>query len=84
MTILHNPKNTQQIDCVWAVLSVDEGGHGIVTAPTAFGTTPLVTGKKDLVETWLVPNAQAAARLFNKRMIVAKFSNREQIMEFTP
>lgn len=83
--VIHNPPNyLAQIDEIWAVLSVDEGGEGLVAAPLKGMTVPLIAADKARLESFIIPMAEQLADVFGKKLKLVKFRNREEIREFLP
>ncbi len=85
MTVIHNPKNyLAQIDQIWAVLSVDEGGEGVVAAPLNGMTVPLIAADEARLNSFVIPMAQQIAVISGKKMRLVKFHNREVVQEIFP
>lgn len=82
---LHNPRNTFQINHIWAFLSVDEGGEGVCAGPLlGKGTViPLIAADEKRLAI-LRPFAQELAKVFGKPIKLVRFSLREEIEEFKP
>ena len=72
------PQNEMPIREFWVFLSVDENGDGIVATEFAGVMLPLVSGYPELVEK-MKPEAAQIARLSGKRIVLAKFSAREDV-----
>ncbi len=74
-----------KIDALFAFISVDEGpeDEGIVAARMGNMWMPLVGADMDRVES-LKPLAVGVARLTGKRIVLAKFSVREDLEELEP
>lgn len=86
MSILfHKPKNhLPQIDQIWAVLSVDEGGEGVVAAPLNGMTVPLIAADEARLNSFVLPMARQLVNVFGKKMRLVKFHNREVVEEIIP
>lgn len=83
--VFHNPPNyLAQIDEIWAILSVDEGGEGLCAAPLRGMTIPLIAADKARLDSFLIPMAEQLADVFGKKLKLVKFHNREEIREFLP
>lgn len=83
--LLHNPTNyLAQIDHIWAVLSVDEGGEGVVAVPLGGMTVPLIAADEARLDSFVIPMAKQMTKAFNKPMRLVKFTTREVIEEFKP
>lgn len=83
---LHDPGNyLAKIENIWAALSVDEGGEGVVAAPLAPGmlSVPLIAADEARLKS-IVPLAKRMATMFGKKMRLVKFTTREEIEEFLP
>jgi hypothetical protein len=81
---LHAPANyLGRIDRLWAFLSVDDGGEGVIAAPLGNMTVPLVAADKRRVDD-LIPIAKQMARVFGKPIRLAKFSKREDVEIYRP
>jgi len=74
-----------KIDAIFAFISVDEGleDEGIVAARMGNMWMPLVGADMDRVES-LKPLAVGVARLTGKKIVLAKFSVREDLEELEP
>jgi hypothetical protein len=81
---VHAPPNyLGRIDQIWAFLSVDEGGEGMVAAPIGNMTMPLVAADKRRVDS-LIPLAKQIATMFGKPVRLAKFGKRDDIEIYQP
>jgi len=83
--LIHAPINEQpQLNQIWAIVSVDEGGEGIVAAPTMQGvlTIPLITGEERLLDS-MKAMARSVSAVTGKKMRLVKFSQREVVEEIT-
>lgn len=81
--IIHDPKNAQKIESVWAFISQDEDGmEGIIGAPIGGSNTliPLLGSDEKLLET-LKPVAAYIATLTKKKIHLIKFHQREDCGE---
>jgi hypothetical protein len=77
--VAHAPPNyLGRIDHIWAFLSVDDGGEGVIAAPLGGMTVPLVAADKRRVDS-LIPIAKRMATMFGKPIRLAKFSKREDV-----
>jgi hypothetical protein len=70
--------NSEPIPEFFVFFSVDENSHGICATEFAGMLWPLVTGDADMVER-MKPDAQRVAKITGKRIVLAKFSSREDI-----
>jgi hypothetical protein len=78
------PNYLGRIDRIWAFLSIDDGGEGLVAAPIGPGTTvPLIAADKRRVDL-LIPIAKRLTKVFNKPIRLAKFSQREDVEIYQP
>jgi hypothetical protein len=81
---LHAPPNyLGRIDRLWAFLSLDEGGEGVVAAPLGDLTAPLVCADKARVDS-LIPLAKRLAKVFGKPIRLAKFDQRTDVDIYQP
>jgi hypothetical protein len=81
---VQSPRNyLGRIDFIWMVLSVDDGGEGVVAAPFGTMTLPLVAADKQRLDE-IIPIARELARLFGKPLRLARFSEREDIEIYRP
>jgi hypothetical protein len=86
VAVAHAPPNyLGRIDQIWAFLSLDDGGEGVVAAPIGPGamTVPLIAADKRRVDS-LIPIAKRMATLFGKPVRLAKFSKREDVEIYQP
>jgi hypothetical protein len=85
MTIEKPPNYLPRIGSIWAVLSVDEGGEGLVAAPLAPGmlSVPLIAADETRL-TQITQIARMMSRVSKKPMRVVKFTTREDIGEIEP
>jgi hypothetical protein len=84
-TVLHNPENyLGQIEHIWAVLSVDKGGEGVVAVPLGNVTFPLIAADEARLDSFVIPMAKQMAKAFGKPMRLVKFTTREVVEEFKP
>jgi len=74
-----------KIDAIFAFISVDEGpeDEGIVAARMGNMWMPLVGADMDRIDS-LRPLAVEVARLTGKKIVLAKFSVREDLEELEP
>lgn len=80
--VVHDPKNTFKIKSVWAFISEDEGGEGLVGAPMmGMGTMPLIAADEARLKD-LKPLAREVAKLTKKKIKLIKLTMREDIEEF--
>lgn len=80
------PNYLGRIEHIWMVLSVDDGGEGIVSAPLPGVnalTIPLVAADARRL-TSIRPMAQQIARGYGKVVRIAKFTKREDVDIFRP
>jgi hypothetical protein len=83
MIIIDTPPNEMpRIDQIWAVLSVDEGGEGVVAAPIQQGmlTVPLIAADEARLED-IKKLAVQLAKLTGRKMRLVKFSTRTVVEE---
>jgi hypothetical protein len=83
MLIIDTPPNElPRIDQIWAVLSVDEGGEGVVAAPIQQGmlTVPLIAADEARLEI-IMQLARQLTKLTGKKMRLVKFSTRTVVEE---
>jgi len=86
MAVFHNPGNyLPRIDSIWAVLSVDAGGEGVVAAPLVPGalTVPLIAADEARLKS-ILPIARAIAKHSGMKMRLVRFTVREEIEEINP
>jgi hypothetical protein len=80
----HSPPNyLGRIDSIWIVLSVDDGGEGVVAAPFGGMTFPLIAADKQRVEQ-IRPIAIRIARDLGKVCRLIKFTTREEVEVYQP
>lgn len=80
------PNYLPRIDQVWMVLSVDEGGEGVVAAPLPGHpdalSVPLIAADETRLKTFIIPMAMMMSQLMKRKMRLVKFSTREVLKEF--
>jgi hypothetical protein len=76
--MLHSPPNTDEIREFYVFLSQDEGGYGVVASSFGGLFMPLVTSQLSMVEK-MKDEAQHIARESGVRIVLAKFTTREDI-----
>jgi hypothetical protein len=82
--VAHAPPNyLGRIDQIWAFLSLDDGGEGVVAAPMGGMTVPLIAADKRRLDS-LIPLAKRMATLFGKPIRLAKFSKRADVEIYQP
>jgi len=84
MPVVHAPQNEMpRIDFLWAFLSVDETGEGILAAPLMGpgSLMPLVAGDQKRLDL-ITPIAKEIARDSGRNVRLVKFSQREVIEQF--
>ena len=80
---IHVPKNhLSRIDCLWAFLSSDEGGEGIIAAPFGEVTMPLLAADEARL-TSLRPIARLVAMRIAKPVLLVRFSERTVLEEIS-
>lgn len=83
MTVYHMPKNEQILNELYAVLSTDQRGEGIVSVMTPQGAMPMVFGHKRMLIA-----ARKAAELMvkdtKKKLIIVKYTKSEVLEEIEP
>ena len=74
-----------KIEAIYALASIDEGpeDEGVVAARGGDSWMPLVGADEDRVES-LRPLAMAIPRTTGKRIVLARFKNREDLEELKP
>jgi hypothetical protein len=80
------PRNYMgRISALWAYLSVDEGGEGVVAAPLGPDrmTVPLIAADRQRLEL-LRAVAVSTARSFNKTVRLVRFHSREDVEIIRP
>jgi hypothetical protein len=85
-TVLHAPPNyLGRIDRIWAFLSLDDGGEGVVAAPIGPNsmTVPLIAADKRRLDS-LIPIAKQLTKAFRKPIRLAKFTKREDVEIYQP
>jgi hypothetical protein len=81
---VHAPPNyLGRIDRLWAFLSVDDGGEGVMAAPIGDMTLPLVAADRARVDS-LIPMARKLATFFGKPIRLAKFDRRTDVEIYQP
>jgi hypothetical protein len=81
---LHAPPNYMgRIDRIWAFLSLDDGGEGMVAAPIGGMTAPLIAADKKRLDS-LIPMAKHLAKVFGKPIRLAKFDQRTDVEIYQP
>lgn len=83
---VHKPLNyLARIDHLWAALSVDDGGEGLVAAPIGPGgmTLPLVAADAKRLDS-ILPIARALSVRFGCVIRIVKFTQREDVQIFQP
>lgn len=71
--IVHNPGNTFKITELYAYVSADEGGEGIIGAPIQGVMTPLIGADLDRMKS-LRPVAKALAKQFGVKIKFMRFT----------
>jgi hypothetical protein len=74
----HTPPNTYQITEVYAFLSVDEGGNGVIARRFGDVMLPMIVTTTRLLDSMKV-EAQRVAKETGKPIVLAKFTNREDL-----
>lgn len=77
------PNYLGRIEQIWAALSLDEGGEGVIAAPMGGMTLPLIAADKRRLDQ-IVPIAKRVANMFGKPVRLAKFSQREDVEVYQP
>jgi hypothetical protein len=72
-----------RIDRIWAFLSLDDGGEGVMAAPIGGMTLPMVAADKRRVDS-LIPLAKKLAKSFGKPVRLAKFDQRTDVDIYQP
>lgn len=82
MTIeYHIPENEQMIDELFAVLSSDDKGEGIVSMMTPNGGMPMIFGHERNLER-MRPLVKKMAQDTGKKLIIVKFKKSKVLEEF--
>lgn len=76
--VFHDPPKDGPITELFAFITSDESGDGIMAAGVADHFMPLVTSKHDIAKS-LLPLARAAAKLQHKHVKLVRFTAREDI-----
>ena len=84
-TEVHDPGNyLRRINHIWAFLSLDEGGEGVVAGPLGpLGVVPYIAADEARLVS-LRPLAREIARRFEKVVLLAKFGSREDVERIEP
>ena len=77
------PNYMGRIDRIWAFLSLDDGGEGMVAAPFGDLMVPLIAADKARLES-LIPMARRLATLLGKPIRLAKFDQRTDVEIYQP
>ena len=83
---MENPRNhLPRIDAIYAILSVDDGGEGVVAAPIydGFLSVPLIAADTERLKD-ILPVARIIASKSGKRMRLVRFHAREEIEVIEP
>ena len=80
MNIYHIPENEQNLDNIYAVLSQDEKGQGIVSIMTPQGGMPMVFGHERMLEK-IKPIVKKMANETGKKILIVKYSKVEVLEE---
>jgi hypothetical protein len=74
------PNYMGRIDQIWAFLSLDDGGEGVVAGPLLGpgSMVPLIAADKRRLDS-LIPKAKEIVRMFGKPIRLAKFTKREDV-----
>jgi hypothetical protein len=84
VAILHMPKNKlPRIDELWAFLSVDADGEGVIAAPylgPGWGPVPLIAADPERLKT-ITPIAEGIARTTGRKVRLVKFTTRKLVRE---
>lgn len=82
MTIeYHIPENEQMIDELFAVLSSDDKGEGIVSMMTPQGGMPMIFGHERNL-TMIRPLVKRMAKDTGKKLLIVKFTKSQILEEF--
>lgn len=74
---------TDSIDEMFAFIAIDDGGEGITGFKSPMGWMPMVGADMDRIEQFK-PIAQALSNDSGKRIVIAKFSIREDLEILEP
>lgn len=69
------------INEIWAILSVDDTGEGIMVAQHSIGSLAMVAGKKEMVES-MRKQAKRLAVAMKSKLRLVKFSTKEILEEY--
>ncbi len=76
---LHTPKNTvRQINEIWAVVSVDDGGEGVCAVILGGISFPLIAADEERLA-WIVEQAEVLARIRGIPLKLIKLSERTEL-----
>lgn len=75
----HAPKNTiRQINAIWAVISVDDGGEGVCAVIMDGISYPLIAADEERLA-WIIEQAELFARFKKKTIKLIKLSERTEL-----
>lgn len=79
------PNYMGRIDQIWAFLSIDDGGEGVVAGPLLGpgSLVPLIAADKRRLKS-LIPRAKEMVTMFGKPIRLAKFTKREDVEIYRP
>ena len=75
---IHNPKNEQMLDELYAWISFDEGGEGIISASIGGQSFPLVFGHTKMIEVTR-PTVEQMARQTGKMVRLVKYKKSDVV-----
>ncbi len=82
MNIYHIPENEQPLDELYAVISTDNNGEGIVSIMLPECAMPLVFGHKKNIES-LRPIIEDISRKTGKKLLLVRYKKSEILEEFS-
>lgn len=84
MNIYHIPENEQKMDEIYAIISSDDKGEGIVSMMTPQGGgLPMVFGHKRMLD-MIMPLVKKMSKETGKKLLLVKYIKHEVLEEVTP
>lgn len=78
--MIHDPPNEHKLDHIWAFISSDEKGEGLISVPTPMGNMPLIAGdERRLKDIRQLAMALKNAGVTKKGIKLIKFTGREDL-----
>lgn len=88
MTVFLDPPNDiQRITELLMVISVDETGEGVVSAPLPGSdaiSVPLIAADRARFDSFVLPMAKAIAKMTKKKLKVIRMTVREEVQDVDP